>query len=64
MLGRLARWLRVLGYDTLYDDAIEDADLVRRAIADGRFVLTRDRRLQEEWRVDGCLVLEADEPVE
>ena len=30
MLGRLARWLRTLGYDTEYDDAIDDAVLVAR----------------------------------
>lgn len=64
MLGRLARWLRVLGYDTLYDAGIDDADLVRRAIVDGRFLLTRDRRLPEEWRIDGCRVLKSDVPIE
>lgn len=64
MLGRLARWLRTLGYDTAYDDGIEDADLVRRAIGEGRYILTRDRRLPEEWRVEGCLVLGAEETME
>jgi uncharacterized protein with PIN domain len=63
MLGRLARWLRVLGYDTLYDAGIEDAELVRRAVEGARFALTRDRRLPEEWRIDGCLVIEAEEPL-
>ena len=43
MLGRLARWLRTLGYDTAYDDRIADADLVRRSLTEGRHLLTRDR---------------------
>jgi uncharacterized protein with PIN domain len=31
MLGRLARWLRLLGYDTLYFTDIEDSLLLRIA---------------------------------
>jgi uncharacterized protein with PIN domain len=48
MLGRLARWLRVLGFDTTYDPALTDADLVRLANAQGRTLLTRDRHLLRE----------------
>ncbi len=64
MLGRLARWLRALGLDTAFDPEIADADLVRRAVEEGRYVLTRDRRLLEEWMVEGCLLVTADEPLE
>lgn len=60
MLGRLARWLRTLGFDTAFDDAIGDEDLVRRAVREGRVILTRDRRLVEEWRVEGCLLVESE----
>ena len=62
MLGGLARWLRILGYDTAFDPAIPDAELVRRGLAEGRHILTRDRGIPEEWRVSGCTVLEVDEP--
>lgn len=64
MLGRLARWLRTLGYDTAYDDAIADAELVRRAFTEGRLILTRDRRLFDEWRIEGGLLVQADGPLE
>ncbi len=64
MLGGLARWLRILGYDTACDPGIADAELVRRAAAEGRWILTRDRRLPEEWRVAGCLVLEGEEALD
>ena len=47
MLGRLGRWLRAAGYDTLIAPGAEDRALVERAIADGRILLTRDRKLQE-----------------
>jgi len=45
MLGRLAKWLRLLGYDTAYDNAATDPELARRARAEGRVLLTRDREL-------------------
>ena len=45
MLGRLARWLRFLGYDTLYYSGISDSSLIRIAREQDRVVLTRDTRL-------------------
>jgi uncharacterized protein with PIN domain len=45
MLGRLTKWLRLLGYDTEYENDAEDVDLARRARAEGRILLTRDREL-------------------
>jgi uncharacterized protein with PIN domain len=44
-VGRLARWLRALGYDASYHPHIGDAELVREAAAEGRVLLTRDRDL-------------------
>jgi uncharacterized protein with PIN domain len=41
-VGRLARWLRVLGYDAAYDSKLADPELVARALAEGRVLLTRD----------------------
>lgn len=64
MLGRLARWLRTLGYDTAYEPEIDDAQLIRRAIEEERVLLTRDRGLAEAWRIEGCLVLATDDPLE
>jgi hypothetical protein len=46
MLERLARWLRVLGADVeSAPGGAADRDLVRRAAAEDRVLLTRDRRL-------------------
>jgi uncharacterized protein with PIN domain len=45
MLGTLAKWLRLLGYDTAYDNVADDLELARRARAEGRVLLTRDREL-------------------
>jgi hypothetical protein len=45
MLGKLARWLRVLGCDVEYFPLIDDKDLVARANLTGRLILTRDTLL-------------------
>ena len=45
MLGRLARWLRILGLDTAYDRNIHDDALIRKCRREGRVLLTRDRAL-------------------
>lgn len=42
MLGNLARWLRVLGYDTEYSRRMQDRDILSLAIRDDRVVITRD----------------------
>ena len=47
MCGGLARWLRLLGVDTVYAPAIEDAELVQLALAEGRTVVSSDQKLFE-----------------
>jgi len=57
MLGRLARELRLLGYDTLYAAAgMEDAAIAHQAHAEGRILLTRDRELLRRRHLDGILI--------
>jgi hypothetical protein len=45
MLGRLARWLRILGHDVAYGPHLHGAGLVACARRDRRMILTRDTRL-------------------
>jgi uncharacterized protein with PIN domain len=45
MLGRLAKWLRILGYDVIYGRHLSGHGLIRAARADDRLILTRDRSL-------------------
>ncbi len=47
MLGRLAKWLRILGFDVLYFSKAEDKDLVDIARREERVLLTRDTGLIE-----------------
>lgn len=63
MLGRLARWLRVLGFDTLYDPAGDDKELVALADAEHRVLLTRDRHLVRFLRPQRPLLIAAVTPL-
>src|SRR5208283_689191 len=42
MLGSLARWLRILGFDTIYFRVIDDNELIKIALQQERILLTRD----------------------
>jgi uncharacterized protein with PIN domain len=58
MLKRLGRWLRVAGHDVLMlPDGTDDRTLVRRAHAEGRTLLTRDRQMAEQNAALADLVL-------
>jgi len=45
MVGKLARWLRILGVDVIYDVSLDDQDLLAIARSDNRILLTRDNPL-------------------
>jgi uncharacterized protein with PIN domain len=45
MVGKLAKWLRIIGCDVLYFSSIDDNALVEIAEKDKRTILTRDTRL-------------------
>lgn len=60
-LGKLARYLRLLGFDTLYRNDYEDAELARLASEERRILLTRDRDLLKRAVVThGCYVRAVD----
>lgn len=48
MLGSLARWLRILGYDTVYDRDADDWQIIRRAELERRIIITKDRTLHNK----------------
>jgi uncharacterized protein with PIN domain len=64
MLGALARWLRALGVDVTYDPALDDPELVERAVAEGRTILTRDRRLTRRRLARNHLLIRSDDVAE
>ena len=58
MLGSLAKWLRMLGYDTVYDKTMDDKQIAAAARADNRFILTRDKELSKE---PGAMLIETED---
>lgn len=44
-LGKLARYLRLAGFDTAYRNDADDEDLIEQMMEDNRVLLTRDRKL-------------------
>ena len=60
MLGRLARWLRLLGHDVLYDPQWDDRAIVRIAAREDRIVLTRDHGLLARKIVRRGLLVSSD----
>jgi uncharacterized protein len=56
MLGRLARWLRAMGYDTLYPGQAEDRRLLQLACAEDGILVTRDRMLARLAEPRSCLI--------
>jgi uncharacterized protein with PIN domain len=64
MLGRLARWLRLLGFDCAWEADIEDEVLVRRALDEERVLLSRDRALIDQWRVSDLHLVRSENVAE
>jgi hypothetical protein len=60
MLGRLAKWLRIIGYDTVYFQEISDREFVSIALKENRFILTRDTLLVKRRNVKDFLLVEGD----
>ena len=46
-VGRLARWLRMMGYDALFINEIDDRQLVAIGLKEKRVVLTRDTQIMQ-----------------
>jgi uncharacterized protein with PIN domain len=60
-LGRLARYLRLFGFDTLYDNDSDPESLVEASVRQGRVLLTRSTRLLNNNAITrGILVREID----
>ncbi|MCX7913592.1 MAG: Mut7-C RNAse domain-containing protein [Thermodesulfovibrionales bacterium] len=64
MLGRLAKWLRILGFDTLYFRVISDGELVKIAKQEQRIILTRDRALIKNKMVENAFLINSNDIVE
>jgi uncharacterized protein len=61
--GRLARWLRFVGFDCLHDQKETDAQLLLKAADDNRVILTRDRHLAGKTLARQAILLSSSDPL-
>ena len=60
MLGRLAKWLRIIGQDVTYGPHLSGYGLIRAARKEGRLILTRDRTVVKK-SPPAYLLIESDQ---
>ncbi len=56
MLGRLAKWLRIFGYDTMYVDKAFSESILLKSLKDNRILITRNSRLSRNRALKMVLV--------
>lgn len=61
-LGKLARYLRLLGFDTRYEKNLDDADIINAAVKERRIILTRDIGLLKQKKVTHGYFLRQTDP--
>jgi uncharacterized protein with PIN domain len=64
-IGKLARWLRMVGYDTLLFKQKDDNQMIKTALSEGRVILTKDsqfmrRRLVTSGRIRAINITQDD----
>lgn len=60
MLGRLAKWLRIAGFDVLYSNRYTDDALIALSQQESRILLSRDTRLLIRRNVRQFIYLESE----
>ena len=65
-VGKLAKWLRIVGYDAVFFGGSDDAYLVAKALAEDRVILTRDTQIMKRGVVTSgrlkAILINSDEP--
>ena len=64
--GKLAKWLRMMGYDALSFDGSDDGQMVAAALTEGRVILTRDTQIMRRRVVTNgqlkAILIQSDKP--
>ena len=65
-VGRLAKWLRMMGYDTRFFNGSDDSHMIAIALAEDRVILTRDTQIMRRRVVTSgqlkAILIQTDEP--
>ena len=63
MLGKLAKLMRALSFDTYFQKDIQDHQLLRKALEEERVVVTRDRKLVQVKTIPHYVLIWSDQPL-
>ena len=65
-VGKLAKWLRMMGYDTRFFNGSDDSSMIAIALAEDRVILTRDTQIMRRRVVTSgklkAILIQTDEP--
>ena len=65
-VGKLAKWLRLMGYDTRFFNGNSDSQLIAIAQAEGRVILSRDTQIMKRRVITSgklkAVLIQRDEP--
>jgi uncharacterized protein with PIN domain len=63
-VGKLARWLRIFGFDTVYENNFEDDELAEMASKTQRILLSKDCNLLKRKKVIWGHLVRVNDPIE
>jgi len=65
-VGKLAKWLRIMGFDTLFFNGSDDSGMIAIALAEDRVILTRDTQIMKRRVVTSgqlkAILIQSDKP--
>jgi len=65
-VGKLAKWLRMLGYDAVFFVGEDDAYMIDRALKESRVILTRDTQVMKRGVITSgrlkAILIDSDQP--
>ena len=65
-VGKLAKWLRMMGYDALFFEGSNDSHMIATALAENRVILTRDTQIMRRRAITKgqlkAILIQSDEP--
>jgi uncharacterized protein with PIN domain len=65
-VGKLAKWLRMLGYDAVFFEGDDDAYMIDRALKENRVILTRDTQVMKRGVIASgrlkAILIDSDQP--
>ncbi|HEY87386.1 MAG TPA: hypothetical protein G4O06_05125 [Dehalococcoidia bacterium] len=65
-VGKLAKWLRIMGYNTLFFSSRNDSNMIATALAEGRVILTRDTQIMKRRVITNgklkSILIQSDNP--